>query len=189
MKKLAALFLLLYAGFYLQAQTFSWDIKFFDELKRESVPISQIIRMQNGDEFSLVITPAEDCFAYVVCYDSARRIIVLHEGQIKSRNEIFLGPFAIEDPAGTEILYVVMSLERQTKLENLIQTHKKNPNSRQHANNLYREVVRLQNTVSSLGEPPSVFIPSGGTTRGGSEDFATRFSEKNMYVRTITIRH
>jgi hypothetical protein len=144
--------------------------------------------MENGEDFLITVIPAADCFGYIVYYDSNREILVLHDGPMNGRNEVHFGPFEVEEPPGTETLYVIMSLERQTKLEGLIQTFNSNQ-SRQNANNLYREVVSLQNTASGLGEPASVFIASGGTARGEYEEYATRFSEKKMYVRAISIRH
>jgi len=188
MKKAIVLFLFLTAGVCIQAQTLSWDIKFLKGNSKESVPVNQIIRMENGEDFLLVIIPASDCFGYVVYYDSNRDISVLHNAPVKGKNEVFLGPFEVEEPPGTETLYVIISKERQTKLESLIQTFNSNQN-RQNANNLYREVVSLQNTASGLGEPASNFIASGGTSRGSSEEYATRFSGKDIYVRAITIRH
>ena len=188
MKKTVALFLFLTAGVFLQAQTLTWDIKFLKGSDKVSVPVNQIITMEDGEDFLLTITPAADCFGYIVYYDSNREISVLHNAPIKRGNEIYFGPFEVEAPPGTETLYVIISLEKQTKLENLIRTFNGNQN-RQNANNLYREVVSLQNTASGLGEPASVFIASGGTARGEYEEYTTRFSEKKMYVRAITIRH
>jgi len=188
MKKAAVLFLLATAGVCLHAQTLSWDIKFLKGSDKVSVPVSQIIRMEDGEDFLLTITPAADCFGYIVYYDSNREVSVLYNAPIKQGSDVYLGPFEVEDPPGTETLYVIISLDRQTKLENLIQAFNRNQ-SRQNANNLYREVVSLQNAASGLGEPASVFIASGGTARGDSKEYATRFSEKKMYVRAISIRH
>jgi len=81
-----------------------------------------------------------------------------------------------------------MSLERQTKLEEAVKNYKSDPNSQRYANSLQGEIAKLQDAASGLGEPSSALISSGGTTRGMSEEFITRFSEKNLYVRTITIR-
>jgi hypothetical protein len=188
MKKIAAvLFFIVMAG-SLYAQTFTWDIKFLQGNARESVAISRTIRMQNREGFLISITPALDCFCYVVLYDSSREIDVLHDRPLRGGAELYLGPFEIEDPPGTETLYVIMSRERQPGLESLIQSFSNNP-SRQNTNNLYREVVSLQTAASDLGEPASAFIASGGTSRGSTEEYATRFSGKDMYVRAITIRH
>jgi len=188
MKKITAMFVFFTAGFCLYAQTLTWDIKFLKGKEQESVPISRQIRMETGETFLINITPEEDCFCYVVFYDSERKISILRDAPLMGGIEIDIGPFKLEDPAGTETFYVIMSLERQKNLESLIQTFKDSPNSRQNANNLYREVVNLQNAASSLGEPAGAFIASGGTTRG-SEIYTTRFTDKAMYVRAITIRH
>jgi hypothetical protein len=108
---------------------------------------------------------------------------------MKGGREVFIFNMKIED-AGTDTLYVIMSLDKQARLENLIQAYNTSPNP-QSANTLYREVVSLQNAASGLGEPASSFIASAGTPRGNSEkeEFATRLSSKNMYVRPITFRH
>jgi len=193
MKKIAAMFVFFTAGFCLYAQAFAWDLKFLKGKEQESLPISRQIRMETGDSFLLTVKPEADCFCYVVFYDSSREIIVLKDAPLLGGVEINIGPFELEDPAGIETFYVIMSLERQKNLESLIQAFK-GSNSRQNANNLYNEVVNLQKAASGLGEPASSFIASGGTTRAGPSEQAqqtqvTRFSGKAVYVRAITIRH
>jgi len=189
MKKISVGLFLIFITTCLQAQNLSWDIKFLQGRNRESVPIARPVRMETGENFLLSIKPAIGCYCYVVCYDSEQRIFVLENKFIEGGIEIRLGPIDITDPSGNETLFVIMSLERQTRLESLIKTYNSNPNSQQNANNLYREVVNLQNSASGLGEPASSFIPGGGTSRSGTEEYVTRFSEKNMYVRPIIIRH
>jgi hypothetical protein len=171
-----------------QAQNLTWEIKVYRERTREYIPITQIIRGVNDETFRVDITAGSDCFCYVVCYDSERQVSVLYNAPMKGGIENHIVNLEI-DGAGTDTLYVIMSLKRQARLESLIQTYNANPNSQQNANNLYREVVRLQNEASGLGEPANNFIASGGTSRGASEEFATRFTNKDMYVRAITIRH
>jgi hypothetical protein len=188
MKKLVTVCLFVFAAVWLQAQTLTWDIKFFKIATWETLPINQIIRMETGEGFTISITPASDCYAYIFCYDSERDITVIMDGLMKAGNETYLDRFEVGGPSGIDTFYVVMSLARQTRLENLIQIFNSNP-SQQNGNTLYREVVSLQNSSSGLGEPASVFIASGGTSRGSSVEYATRFSEKNMYVRAISIRH
>ena len=191
MKKIAVLFLFLVAGVCLQAQTLSWDLKFLRGRVQESVPVSQIIRMQTGDAFQFTLLPAANTFCYIIFYDSQREIKVLHDKPLTGGTEAFFGQYALTPPSGMETIYIIMSLERQTNLESLIQSFNNNAGSRQHANNLYREVVNLQNRVSRLGEPASSFVPSGGTTRSvvNTQQYVTRFSGNDLYVRAITIRH
>jgi len=194
MKKIAVMFVFFTAGFCLYAQTFTWDVKFLKGKEKESLPISRQIRMETGEVFLITVMPETDCFCYVVFYDSSREITVIRNAPLIGGIEIDIGSFQLEDPSGTETFYVIMSLERQKKLESLIQAFNGSPNSRQNANNLYNEVVNLQKAASNLGEPASSFIASGGTTRGGLADAVqqaqvTRFSGKAVYVRAITIRH
>jgi hypothetical protein len=193
MKKIAAMFVFFTTGICLYAQALAWDVKFLKGRAQESLPISRQIRMETGDFFLITVKPEADCFCYVVFYDSSREITVLKDAPLMGGVEMNIGPFELEEPAGIETFYVIMSLERQKNLESFIQTFNNN-SSRQNANNLYNEVVNLQKTVSSLGEPASSFIASGGTTRAGPSEQAqqtqvTRFSGKAMYVRAITIRH
>jgi len=191
MKKIAVLFLFITAAVCLQAQTLSWDVKFLRGRAQESVPVSQIIRMQTGDSFQFTLLPADNTFCYIVFYDSQREVKVLHDKPLTGGVETFFGQYALAEPSGMETIYIIMSLERQSNLESLIQNFNDNPGSRQHSNNLYREVVNLQNRVSRLGEPASSYIPSGGTTRSvlGAQQHVTRFSGSDLYVRAITIRH
>jgi len=176
-------------GVCLYAQSLSWDIMFIKKKTEESIAINRIIQMEAGEEFLISIKPNSDCFCYVVCYDTLKQISVFYDKPINGGNEIYIGPFKTDDPPGNEIFYVIMSLERLTNLESLIRALNDNPTSQQHSNNLYREVVNLQNRASTLGEPASTFIPGGGTSRGSNNDYVTRFTNKNLYVRPITIRH
>ena len=189
MKKNILTIIFIFSAICLQAQDLSWDIKFLKGRERESVSISQIIRMETGEVFQINITPDSDAFCYVMAYDSGRNIYTLHNAPLTAGNEILINQLQLTAPSGTETIYVIMSLERLTRLENLIQTHQSNPNSRQHTDNLRREIINLQNTASRLGEPASSFIPSGGTTRSSAQELVNRFSGVGLYVRTITIRH
>jgi len=188
-------FVFLFVSIYIHAQNFSWDINFQKGNDFESVPISQIIRVQTGELIRFTVTSASNAYCYIILYDSQRRITVLHNKSVSARRENDFGPFEITDPPGTETIYVILSGERQTDLERLINELNNNPDSRQINNNLYREIVKMQNDASKLGEPASSYIPSGGTTRGGSTNgaapapFITRFSGYNLYVKAITIRH
>ncbi|MCL2043753.1 MAG: DUF4384 domain-containing protein [Treponema sp.] len=189
MKKITFVFLSFFVAVLLPAQTFSWDITFLKGMERESIPISRIVRMETGETFLFTITPATNSFCYVIIYDSARKVFVLHDQPLRGGEEILFGPLRLDGTPGTETLYVIMSVEREVMLENLIQAHRNNPHSQQHSDNVHREIIRLQSTASELGEPASAFIPSGGTTRSTTQEYTTRFSGRSMYVRPIVIRH
>ena len=167
----------------------SWDIKFLKGQSLESVPVSQIVTMETGETFRFSVFPYADAFCYIVSHDSLRKIDVLHSGRLAGSRESFFGPFRLTLPSGTETIYVIMSLEKLSRLERYIKNYNNNPNSRLASSNLHREILNLQNSVSKLGEGISSYVPSGGTTRGSVEEYTTKFSGNNLYVRTISIRH
>jgi len=202
MKKMTTVFitilLLLCLPQFLVSQSsgsLDWQIQFLSGRARESVPVNEIIMMENGSEFRLAIRPDSDSYCYLISYDSDRQIEILHNQILKGGTTLNLGPFRINESSGakiaTETVYVIMSLSRQTNLERLIEYFNNNQGSLQYTNNLYREIVRLQNAVSALGEPPSEIITSGGTTRAADDGqgLATKFTGKEIYVRPIAIRH
>jgi len=188
MKKASLTIVLILISVCLYAQNLSWDINFLTGSEQTSTPISQIIRMETGDVFQFSIKSDTDAFCYIICYDSKRDILVLHNGRLTGGGENLFGPFNVEDPSGAETIYIIMSLENLPDLEGLIQNFNR-AKTRQSTNSLYRAVVNLQNRVSRLGEPKSAFIPIGGTSRSSSQQYVTRFSGSGLYVRAITIRH
>jgi len=176
-------------------ESLDWQIQFLREQNRVSMPINRTIRMETGEGFRLVIGPDNDCYCYVLVYDSEQHIYVWYNQAAKKDSRIQLAPFALTEPSGTETIYVIVSSSRQEELEGLITLFNNSP-SRQNTYNLYREIVRLQNAASSLGEPASAIITSGGSFRDADtpspddeENFATKFTGKELYVRAIGIRH
>ena len=170
-----------------KAQSLTWDIQLQKGREGAAIPKSQIITAENGQNISFFISPESDSFCYIISQNAERKLFVLHDQPVKSEMEIKIEPLKADNSPGAKTLYVIMSLERQTKLEDAIKNYKSDPGSQRFANSLQGEIAKLQDTASGLGEPASALITSGGTTRG-SEEFLTRFSEKNLYVRTLTIR-
>jgi len=170
-----------------KTQSLTWDIQLQREKEWEAIPKSQIITAESGQTVSFFISPASNCFCYIISQNSERKIFILHDQPIKSEMEIKIDPLQADNSPGAKTLYVIMSLEKQTKLEEAVKNYKGNLNSQRYANNLQGEIAKLQDKASSLGEPASALITSGGTTRGMTQELSTRYSEKNLYVRTITI--
>jgi hypothetical protein len=173
-----------------QAQDLAWEIQLQTEGRGAAMPDSQTITVETGRDFCISITPDSDSFCYVLSQNSGRKFFVLYDQGVRGGNEIILEPLLADNSPGRKTLYVIISVERQTRLENSINTYKSNPNSNRHAGNLQGEIAGLQDRVSSLGEPASVIISTGGSTRGSTPvaaDYATRFSGRNMYVKAITI--
>ena len=187
MKKIAVAIILVITGVCLQAQTLTWDIELRRVKRNETVEINRPIRMETGEDIRVTITPATDCIAYILLYrDSEQRYYVGYNGKMNGgeKNPIF---FTLINPPGTVRLYVIMGFTRQAKLESLIQAYNGNQ-TYENRESLRNEIANLQVMVSAGGEPPSAILPSGVTNKEG-EEFATRFSNRDMYVRAITIRH
>lgn len=189
MKKILTLCFLIFSGICLHAQNMSWDLKFLRGREFESQSVAQLIKMKTGEEFLLSITPFRDCFGYIVGYDSARNTFILLNESLKGGNEKYLGPFVLTEPPGTETLFVIMSINEQQKLKDLIKIFNDNPGSIRDSDNLREELAKLQEEASGLGQPGVAFILGGGTPRGSSQEYVTRFSNKEMYVRPIRIQH
>jgi len=178
-----------FQAFAQKAQNLTWDLQLQKGKEWEAIPKSQIITAESGQVISFFISPESDCFCYIISQNSERKIFILYEQPIKSEMEIKIEPLKADNSPGSKTLYVIMSLEKQIKLEEAVKNFKSDPNSQRYANNLQGEIAKLQDAASSLGEPSSALITSGGTTRGNSiQEYITRFSEKKIYVRTITIR-
>jgi len=188
MKKIGVLCLLVMGAFQLFAQqNLSWDVQLLKGQDREVVPYSQIITVENGQEWNIFITPASNCFCYVFSQNAQRKIYVLHDQAVKGKTNISLNLFPENTPENAT-LYIIISQTRQTKLEGLIKSYKSDSSSQKIANNLRGEIAALQDMASELGEPSILLVASGGTTRGTAHDYVTRFSGKKIYVNTITIR-
>jgi phage-related protein len=187
-KKFAILFFLIAATFCLQAQTLSWDLIFekgkLENLESVSFSDGYDQRMKTGEYYKVTVTPDPPCYCYIFFRDAEEGITVLKEEYIKSKTS--LRAYPLTEPAGRETLYIIMSLERQTGIENMIRALTSDPISEK---NLYNEILSLQNKISPLGEPVSTFITSAGTERGGNSTNINRYSNKSVYVRAISIRH
>jgi len=191
MKKTAFIFIILIAGVCLYAQTLSWEIKFLRGIQSESLQNSRPIRMETGEEFQILIKPDTNSYCYLIHVGTLREITILRNAPLIGGIETNIGQFNLAEPSGLETIFVIMSLERQPELERLIREYNLNPNLQQSKDNLSSEIARLQAAVSELGEPSVSIIGSGGVTRSGNQQAqeATRFAEKAMYVRAISIRH
>jgi hypothetical protein len=201
MKKMAlGVFLVLAAVCFrqqAQAQTLTWEIMLSRERRTWEYihPIPQTIPGENNDIYRIDIKPSSDCFCYAVFYDSELNVSPAFDNPprfdqpMKGGVDTITITFDISG-SGIDTVYIIMSLKRQEKLESLIQAYNRNPDT-QRQKDIYLEVINLQNTARGSGEPTAKPIISGGTSRSGgsSENNATQYSDKDLYVRSISIRH
>jgi len=193
MKKIALVCLFVGIGvfqaFAQKAQSLTWDIQLQKGRDWAAIPKSQIITVESEQTVSFFISPESNSFCYIISQNAERKLFVLHDQPVRRKMEIKVEPLNADNSPGAKTLYVIMSLERQTTLEDAIKSYKNDTGSQRFANNLQGEIARLQDAAYGLGEPSYALITSGGTTRGqATEEAITRFSEKSLYVRAITIR-
>jgi hypothetical protein len=175
----------------LQAQTqnmqdLTWDIQLLKGRELEPLPKTRSITVEKGQNLYIIISPASDCFCYIISQNSERKLFIQHDQPVKGKTKIRVNPLQADNSPGVKTLYVIMSLEKQTKLEDIIKDYKSDLNSQRYASNVHGEIAKLQDTMSDLRESAREIIVSVGTTRG-DEEYVTRFSGESIYVRTITI--
>jgi hypothetical protein len=186
MKKIIFITLLLSVNI-LFAQDLTWLLQFQRGSIWEPVPDSQRITVETGEDFNIIIFPASNSFCYVLNRISNRSIDVLNSQAVKGGDTIEI-PLPTNNLSDSSTLYVIMSLTRQTRLENLIDQYKKNPDSVDLGG---RRIIKKKKETSKLGEPMSKILPMGGPISSIGKSVikeATSYSDKNIYVRVITIR-
>ena len=90
MKRKAAVFLFFFAGFCLASsfgrgnQELTWNIKLQKGMNwSQSLRIDQPITLEAGEAYRILITPAVDCYCYVLVYDSEGYISVKYNNLMK----------------------------------------------------------------------------------------------------------
>jgi len=167
-------------------QDLTWDIQLLKGRELGSLSDFRSITVENGQNLYIIISPASDCFCYIISQNSEKKYFILHDQPVKGEMKVRINLLQADNSPGIKTLYVIMSLEKQTELENVIKNYKSGLNSQRYAGNMHGEIAKLQDTESDLREPAREIIVSVSTTRG-DEEYAKRFSGKNIYVKTITI--
>jgi hypothetical protein len=153
-----------------------------------ALPFSRPVILSDGDKFQLFImdvkTPA---YCYVIYDSTDGKLSPLLQSTLRPGESILLPSeseaFQVSPPGGTEKIFVIVTAERQTRLERLF----KSPDD---AQVILDEVVRIRQSTSTLAEAPEKPAPMGGVTRG--KDLAVQGSEYEgqlSYVKTIRIEH
>ena len=153
-----------------------------------TLPFSRPVTLSDGDKFQLIImdvkTPA---YCYVIYDSTDGKLSPLLQSTLRPGESISLPSeseaFQVSPPGGTEKIFVLVTGERQTRLERLF----KSPDD---AQAILDEVARIRQSTSALAEAPERPAPMGGVTRG--KNLALQGSEyegQMSYVKTIRIEH
>lgn len=156
------------------------------------------IKMTNGDKFKIYMQTNKKTFLYLINKNPEGKAIVMYCSPLNTARPLRLpsvsNSYTIEPPQGTDIIYMVASANPQVKLENLLEALKNNGgNSDQIAGDIFDEIKRIKRETSNMGSLPMKPVPIGGTERGAkniTKKFtATEYYGRNIYVKTIRIRH
>ena len=150
--------------------------------------LSQPIKMETGDDFTLYIRSETPSYCYIILEDSQRKVQVIKANRLAAR-EPFTLTITLTPPSGSETFYVVMSQIELRDLRTRIIAHERNTSPR-NARDLTTAVLTLRRDVSVLRENPERPVFMGGAFRGADDSFnGTEFSGANLYVKTIIIEH
>jgi hypothetical protein len=156
-------------------------------------PHNSIVKLDVNESLNITIIPQENCFCYIIWRGKDGKLAVLNNSQVQAGVGISAGA---PRSSGADNLYIIMSRQKQEKLEGSIKSYQENSSSTQKSLALYSEIQNIQRAVNGLGEPvmQQGSIP-GATTRGGSAspiadlpDGITRYSGQDRYVRFIGIQ-
>ena len=196
MKVYLTLFLMLFALALLpasaqrQGETFTFSLGLQNAKTGELVSFSAPVRSSTGEQFRLVINPDSACYCYVVNESPVSDdVAVLYAGALKGGEYWFSPVMELEDPAGSESLFVIMSKEEQKNLYQMVAAYSSNPGSTQ-KRAVMNEVFRIRGDVSKFRERPEKPMLMGGVARGDPEKSqGVEFSGSATYVKTISLEH
>ena len=192
MKKAIFICLVLLAvqGLYAQ-QNLSWSMALVKE--NVDIPFLKPVEMKDGERFSIIIRNNQECYAYIILYDSEKQMMVLLDRRLKANEKWQTSTMKLTPPSGTETFYVVMSLKEQKDLKKAIDAFNKESDART-IRNLNTAVMEVRRVASQFKENPEKPLNLGGSSRGIESNImefsgGTEFSGAECYVKTIVINH
>lgn len=158
----------------------------------DSVSFRGPVTMKKGDSFQIMVESESGGYCYVLCERPDGTLYVLNNSALEPGETILLPDdkpdYTIIDPAGTDRYHVVVSASPRTSLEKLLTKASKegllaNPES------VKDEILRIRQDSSRIALDAEKPVAMGGVTRGAKPVTATQMEGKNVYVKTISIRH
>lgn len=148
-----------------QAETLSWKMGFirYDRSQLQSLPFSRPLLLKDGNQFQLLILPAQDAWVDVLYEDTTGTVQVLYQGQSKAAQALILPDekhnYDVSAPDGTERIHVIVSLKRQDAFEASFKALPRGSAA------TLDELAKLKNSLLSLAEAPEKPVAMGGTAR------------------------
>ena len=170
-------------------ESFSWNLALQNAKTGDLVPFSAPVHSWNGEKFRLIIEPGSDFYCYVVSEGpNGDDVSVLHAGPLKAGITWLSPVLELQDPKGSESLFILASGSEQKSLDQKIAALDSKSTTSQRA--LMNEVFRLRSDVSKFKEEPEKPIFMGGAARGSPDKSqGVEYSGSGAYVKTISIEH
>lgn len=202
-KKMLTLFVLISGLSFLYAQSDSslvWQLAFLHKTagRLESLPVSQVMQLKDGDQFKLKISSDDDASCYVIDEQGDGTVAVLFDAKLNAFEPQELpgtgddALFVLSPPDGTDKIHVIVSDGPIKNIEPLLAKLEKEGNSPSASRGVLDEIARIKQNLSPVTEKPSKPAVMGASTRAliaPSSNTTTEFAGASLYVKTIRIKH
>ena len=170
-------------------EAFSWNLALQNAKTGDLIPFSAPIHSWNGEKFRLIIEPGADFFCYVVSEGpNGEDVSVLYAGRLKAGETWFSPVLELQDPKGSESIFIITSGSEQKALGQKIAALNRGSTTSQRA--LMNEVFSLRGEISKFREIPEKPIFMGGAARGSPDrNQGVEYSGSSAYIKSISIEH
>jgi hypothetical protein len=168
---------------------------------------SRIVRLSSGDRLRIHFQPRSRCFFYAYLHDAQKNLYLLGQRDFSLQEDREMTRactlpesdnwYQLDDSAGVELFYLIVSERRLRKLEAL--TAKSLSRQARYGNRplahkraVLDEIRRLIRESSSLAEPLQKPVTVAGEFRGITEEgeyVGIEVETRSVYVRTIRLEH
>lgn len=159
-----------------------------------SLPTKRPAKMDDGDSFQLYFKSLSSTYVYIIYESAGEDVYVLNSSFMNAEETLFLPSedelYTLEPPKGIEKIHIVLSLDKEEKLEELISLYETDSTLK---TDILTEIVRLRKSESKIALNPEKPAPMGGVyrsvTKGDQELDTTTINAGRLYVKTIRIKH
>lgn len=180
--------LLLVIGFSAGAQEFEWSLGLVNARQNRGLDFSRPVRLTHGDIINLYIQSTADCWVYIIAQDSDRNVVVFYSGRIFAGRQFRTNPIQLLPPSGQDTIYLIVSRNPETDLDERIALYEKDSAFR-NGRNIINAALSLRREYLDLAEAPERPVQLGGTFRGTTAFDGTRYSGADRYFKTILLNH
>lgn len=187
-----------------QTFEFSWAVLADTPHGQKPVDFTQQTPLGDGTTLQIFLEQKPGVFIYVYLVDSNGalelifpEVLELYNSTVPADRIIRIPPgasrFEFTPPPGQEKLYIMASIRRLLKLEQLTEKYLQQPGDRKNRAAVLQEMKKIRRQNSKLTQTTETSVPVAGTVRSGKqgrETFrVTRVKAENFYSRILRISH